>query len=69
MLSADGQAQRADDAPSISAASHGVFMTSTTQPISQTYSSPECMACWQHIGAPIMGDNGMEDYTAFMAVI
>ncbi len=29
----------------------------------------EYVACWQHIGAPIMGNNGIEDYTAFMAVI
>ena len=29
----------------------------------------EYVASWQHIGAPIMGNNGIEDYTAFMAVI
>ncbi len=27
------------------------------------------VACWQHIGAPIMGVHGIEDYTTFMAVI
>ena len=29
----------------------------------------EYMACCQHVGAPVMGDNGIEDYTAFTAVI